>query len=72
MPPALCADGSFELTDWGGLSFRLCALQASKCLLNIVPVYMADRVELLIKYNIGAHHFIFTTENAECQEVSSL
>lgn len=67
----LCADGSFELTDRRGIKFPVVrSFKHRNVLLNSVPVYMADRVELLIKYNIGAHHFIFTTEtNAECQEI---
>ena len=53
------------LTDRKGISFPvLREFEHRSLIVNSVPVYMADRKDVLDKNRITMSHFIFTTESA--------
>ena len=60
-----CKKGAVMLTDRKGISFPvLREFEHRSLIVNSVPVYMADRQDLLDKNRLTMSHFIFTTESA--------
>ena len=58
--PHLCRA---SLTDRTGTAFPLIGMyDGSNVLYNSVPLYMADRMDTLIRCGAGVHHFIFSDE----------
>lgn len=55
-------EGVFELRDRMGERFPLICEGCRNVMLNNVPLYMADKVEDLLKLNAGAIRLMFTTE----------
>ena len=69
-----CKQGRATLVDRLGVSFPVLRVFEHRSLIfNSVPVYMADKSELLLKNGITMQHFIFTTETSrEVDEVIDL
>lgn len=67
----VCNSGGFALEDRRGVRFPVArTFEHRNLLFNSVPVYMADRADLLEKYNVGTHHYLFSVETkAECRAV---
>ena len=60
-----CKKGAVMLTDRKGISFPvLREFEHRSLIVNSVPVYMADRQDVLDKNRLTMSHFIFTTESA--------
>lgn len=60
-----CKSGKATLVDRRGVSFPVLRTFLHRSLIfNSVPVYMADKSELLVKNGVIMQHFIFTTESA--------
>jgi putative protease len=58
-----CDAGEATLVDRRGISFPLGRTYDHRTLIyNSAPTYMADKQDLLKKYNVGGYHFMFTTE----------
>ncbi len=68
-----CESGKLSLTDRRGVSFPvLRRFEHRSVVFNSVPVYMADRKDILEKNRILAWHFIFSTESKkEAAEIIS-
>ena len=66
-----CKSGKATLVDRRGVSFPvLRTFEHRSLIFNSVPVYMADKSELLGKNGVIMQHFIFTTESSrEVDEV---
>jgi len=63
-------EGHFELLDRKGERFPLICENCRNVLLNSVPLYMADKMEDLLKTNAEVFRLMFTTETKEeCKNV---
>jgi putative protease len=61
-----CKKGTVMLTDRKGVCFPVLKEFSHRSLIvNSVPIYMADRQEILDKNKISMCHFIFTTETSQ-------
>ncbi len=60
-----CESGRAVLTDRKGITFPVMrTFEHRSIVFNSVPLYMADRADVLAKNGITMQHFIFTTESA--------
>ncbi|MBR2354609.1 MAG: U32 family peptidase [Clostridia bacterium] len=61
-----CKRGTVKLTDRRRAEFPvLREWQHRSLILNSVPLYMADRAEMLTQVRLEQYHFLFTTERAD-------
>lgn len=64
-------DGICYITDRKGVRFGVMReFEHRNIIFNSIPIYMADKKELLVKYKISGEHFIFSDETpAEVDDV---
>lgn len=59
-----CEQGNVMLTDRRRVSFPVLREWEHRSLIvNSVPIWMADRADVLARHKLSAHHFIFTVES---------